>query len=320
MAARKFQSETIRAFAPATVANVACGFDVFGMALEQPGDEVELTLNNSGEVRICAITGDNGLLPLEVHRNTAGVAITSLLRYLQENTGAEIILHKKLPSGSGMGSSASSAAAALVAANEALGNPLTRKDLIPFAMEAERVACGSAHADNVAPALLGGFVLVRDPAEPDLIEIPLPPDLYCVVVHPRTEIPTREARLALKQHVRLTDAVTQWANTAALIAGFFRQDYQLIARSLKDVVAEPVRSVFIPGFGSVREAALQAGALGCSISGSGPAIFALCKGSRCAENVAIEMQHAFLKAGLNSTPYISALPAPGASIITRTSD
>lgn len=311
------KSETIRAFAPATVANVACGFDVFGMAINGPGDEVSVTINKTGKIVITDITGVDGL-PIDAEQNTAGVAVTAYLKRVQPGVGADIQIYKKLPVGSGMGSSAASAAAALVAVNHALGNRLTRHELLPFAMEAERVACGSAHADNVAPALLGGFVLVRDHRVPDVINLPLPPDLMCVTVYPQIELHTREARKALRSGIKLTDAVKQWANTAAFVAGLLRHDYDLIGRSMEDVVAEPVRSIFIPGFAEVKAAAIRAGALGCSISGSGPALFALCKGNHVAHRVALAMQSAFQAIGLSHLSYISTLPAQGARILTNT--
>lgn len=311
------KSKIIRAFAPATVANVSCGFDVFGLALNEPGDEVEVTLNRTGKIVITGIRGVHGL-PLDAGKNTAGVAVGAFLQKVQPDVGAEILIHKGLPVGSGMGSSAASAAAALMAVNYGLGSPLMPKDLITFAMEAERVACGSAHADNVAPALLGGFVLVRDHQVPDVISLPLPPDLICVTVYPQIELHTREARKALRSNIRLEDAVRQWANTAAFVAGLLRHDYELIGRSMEDVVAEPVRSIFIPGFAEVKTAAIRAGALGCSISGSGPAIFALCRGKRVAQHVAEAMRLAFTAIGLPHSCYTAELPANGARIISNT--
>jgi homoserine kinase len=305
----------IRAFAPATVANVSCGFDVFGLALQQPGDEVELKLNETGHVTIHSITGDNGMLPREAQLNTCSVAVQHYLRQVNPHLGAEIVLHKKLPLGSGMGSSAASAAAALIAVNHALGNPLSRKDLLPFALESERIACGAAHADNVAPALLGGFVLIRDKATLDIIHIPVPRELRCVVIHPHIEIKTSDARQAMRKSISLGDAVKQWGNTAALIAGMMKDDYELIGRALVDVVAEPVRSLFIPGYDSVKHAALQAGALGCGISGSGPSLFALCRGDAVAKCVAQAMTEAFTAMRLKSDAHRSEINATGACIL-----
>lgn len=308
---------TIRAFAPATVANVACGFDVFGLALEHPGDEVELRLNNTGKVVITQMTGNTAALPADAKHNTAAIAVTALLNALQNGYGAELVLHKGLPLASGMGSSAASAVAALVAANAALGDPLSRKALIPFAMEAERQACGAAHADNIAPALLGGFVLVRDAAQLDVLQLPVPASLTCAVVHPHIEINTRDARRALKPAVKLRDAVQQWANTAALVAALYEQDYALLGRALSDAVAEPVRALFIPGFTQAKQAALQAGALGCSISGSGPAMFALCKGHEQAHRVCKALQQAFVATGLSCDGWVSAINTEGARVLNQ---
>ncbi|MBL7842730.1 MAG: homoserine kinase [Cyclobacteriaceae bacterium] len=306
----------IKAFAPATVANVSCGFDVFGFALHQPGDEVEIKLNDSGTVTITEITADNNLLPHEAHLNTCGVAVQHFLKATNPSYGAEIKLNKKLPLGSGMGSSAASAVAALVAINHATGNRLSRKELLPFAIEAERIACGSAHADNVAPCLLGGFVLIRDKETLDIINIPTPSDLLAVVIHPHIEIKTSDARQAMRKTLSLSDAVKQWGNTAGLVAGLMKADYDLIGRSLEDVVAEPVRSIFIPGYYQVKQAALRAGALGCGISGSGPSVFALCSGEVNAHVVSNAMQAAFQDIKLKSDKYISGINSVGAQVLS----
>lgn len=306
----------IKAFAPATVANVSCGFDVFGFALYQPGDEVEVRLNDSGIVTISQISGDNNSLPREAHLNTCGVAVQQFLQATNLSYGAEIKLNKKLPLGSGMGSSAASAVAALVAINHATGNKLSRKELLPFAIEAERIACGSAHADNAAPSLLGGFVLIRDKETLDVINIPTPSDLFAVVIHPHIEIKTSDARQALRKTLNLNDAVKQWGNTAALVAGLMKDDYELIGRSLEDAVAEPVRSIFIPGYYQVKQAAIQAGALGCGISGSGPSVFAWCKGKENALIVASAMQATFQDIKLISDKYISKINSVGAQVLS----
>lgn len=306
-----------KAFAPATVANVSCGFDVFGFALQQPGDEVELRLNNSGKVTLLDITGRGEQLPRDAFQNTAGIAVKHFLNEHYPSHGAEIILHKNLPLGSGMGSSAASAVAALVAVNHAAGNQLSRMALLPYAMEAERVACGAAHADNVAPALLGGFVLIRDKKTLDIITLDVPDELYAVVVHPHIELKTSDARQALRTTLSLTDAITQWGNTAALVAGLAQSDFELIGRAMCDVVAEPVRANFIPGYHSVKQAALKANALGCGISGSGPSVFALCKGELCATQVMNAMQQSFASVPLNSDGYVSAINKKGASIHTH---
>ncbi|MBT1702403.1 homoserine kinase [Chryseosolibacter indicus] len=307
----------IRAFAPATVANVSCGFDVLGFAVDQPGDEVEIALNASAEVVIKSIVGDKGRLPLQADKNTAGVAVMSLLNALGLKQGVEITLYKNLPLGSGMGSSAASAVAALIGINYLLGEPFQKKDLLPFAMEAERVACGAAHADNVAPSLLGGVVLVRGYDPLDVVDIPLSGQLYCTLAHPNIELKTEDSRQVLRQNIPLKDAITQWGNIAGLVAGLMKPDYDLIGRSLKDVVAEPIRSLLIPGFNEIKDAAVKEGALGCGISGSGPTLFALSKNYSTADRVGRAMQLQFLKHKLNSEFYVSEVNRKGAYVIAE---
>src|SRR6478735_9688689 len=257
--------KTVKAFAPATVANVCCGFDILGFSVDSPGDDVILTLRDEPGVVVKKIIGDNGRLPLEASKNTSSVAVQSFLNALGSNAGIEIELHKNLPLGSGMGSSAASAVAALVGVNHLFGNPFTREQLIPHAMEAERIACGSAHADNVGPSLLGGFVLVRDYHPLDVVRVPLTAKLFCTLVHPHLELKTEDSRRVLKPTISLKDAITQNGNTAGLMVGLMSSDYDLIGRSLHDVIAEPIRSVFIPGFEEIRKQVLDAGALGFGI-------------------------------------------------------
>ncbi len=307
--------KTIRAFAPATVANVSCGFDVLGFAVEQPGDEVTLTLNKSTEVTITKIEGDSGRLPLEAAKNTAGVAVLSFLKALDRTDGVAITLKKNLPLGSGMGSSAASAVAALVGINHLLGEPFSKRELLPFAMEAERVACGSAHADNVAPSLLGGFVLIRDYEPLDVVNIPTPDNLYCTLIHPQLELKTQDSRQVLRSSIPLKDAITQWGNIAGLVAGLMKPDYGLIGRSLKDVIAEPVRSLLIPGFDIIKEKAVEAGALGCGISGSGPTIFALSTELELAKRIGKSVQQEFSKIKLASEIFVSRINNRGAVVI-----
>lgn len=306
--------EEIRVFAPATVANVACGFDIFGFALEAPGDEVLVRLSPHPGVRL-KVKGNGVTLPLDPSKNTAGVSVIKLLEHLQSKQGFEIELHKKMPLGSGLGSSAASAAGSVFAANVLLGKPLAAKELIPFAMESERVACGSAHADNVAPALLGGFVVIRSYEPLDIIEIPLKADFHCAVLHPHIEVNTALARKMLKQDVPLSELVKQSGNVAGLIAGLMQGDYALIGRCLEDVVVEPVRSTLIPGFAVIKSAALQAGALGCSISGSGPSMFAITQEKKTAEHVGLAMQRACQEQSVASSLYVSALNKQGPKII-----
>ncbi len=306
--------KTVKAFAPATVANVCCGFDILGFAVDSPGDEVILTERDEPGVVVKRIVGDGGRLPLHSNQNTASVAVQSFLNAIDSNIGIEIELFKHLPLGSGMGSSAASAVAALVGINHLLGNPMTREQLIPHAMEAERIACGSAHADNVGPSLLGGFVLVRDYHPLDVVKIPVAANLFCTLVHPQIELKTEDARRVLKSSVELKDAITQSGNTAGLMVGLMSGDHSLISRSLKDVIAEPVRSVFIPGFEPVRNEAIKAGALGCGISGSGPTMFALSASHEIASAVGEVMQMQFLKYHLKSEAYMSRINLEGAKV------
>ena len=307
--------KSIKALAPATVANVSCGFDIFGFAVEAPADEVIVTLTNKPGVVIKQITGDDGRLPLDSSRNTSGVAVHAFLNEIGSNQGVEIILHKKLPLGSGMGSSAASSAAALVAINHLFDNPFTREQLLPFAMEAERIACGSAHADNVAPSLLGGFVLIRSYAPLDVTKIPTPPGLYCTLVHPHIELKTEDSRRVLKSSIQMKDAITQWGNIAGLVVGLMKPDFSLITRSLQDVIAEPVRSVLIPGFDSIKATSIQNGALGSGISGSGPTIFSLSSDAMTDEKVGEEIQRQFVSMKLKSDVYVSKINQTGARIV-----
>lgn len=305
----------LRVFAPATVANVACGFDIFGFALEMPGDEVIVRLKSSPGVTVSKVTGDRGALSLDAEKNTAGVSVIKLLEFLNSRQGIEIELHKKMPLGSGLGSSAASAAGSVFAANTLLGSPLSSKELIPFAMEAERIACGSAHADNVAPALLGGFVLIRGYHPLDIIEIPLKIDLYCAVLHPKIEIRTEMARHILKKEISLNQLVIQSGNAAGLIVGLLQGDTGLISRSLEDVVVEPTRSTLIPGFSEMKSAAMEEGALGCSISGSGPSLFALTRDKHQAEKVGLALTKACHQKGLDCDLYISSINKQGPKIL-----
>jgi homoserine kinase len=307
--------KSIRASAPATVANVSCGFDIFGFAVEAPADEVVITLTEAPAVTITKITGDEGRLPLEAEKNTAGVGVQAFLRHINSPYGAEIVLNKYLPLGSGMGSSAASSAAALIAINHLHGNPLKREELLPFAMEAERIACGSAHADNVAPSLLGGFVLIRGYQPLDVTSIPTPAGLYCTLVHPHLELKTEDSRRVLKPTIPIRDAITQWGNIAGLVVGLMKPDFGLISRSLHDVVAEPIRSVLIPGFDNIKKEALAAGALGCGISGSGPTIFTLSTELPAAYRVGDLIQQQFAQYKLKSDVFVSRVNNVGARIM-----
>ncbi|WP_338394706.1 homoserine kinase [Fulvitalea axinellae] len=305
----------IKVFAPATVANVACGFDVLGFAIDSPGDEVELTKSDTGEVRITKIIGDGGKLPTDADKNTAGVVVKAFLEAIGSKQGIDIVLHKHMPLGSGMGSSAASSAAAVYAANKLMGSPLSDLEILPFAMEGERIACGSAHADNVAPSLLGGFTLIRSYSPLDVVKIDVPDELFATVVHPKIVVNTKDARKILKGQVPLDKAIRQWGNVGALIAGLLQKDYGLISRSLEDVIIEPVRSLLLPGFDEAKQAALEAGALGFGISGSGPSLFSLNRGKKTAETVAHAIKSVYDGLGIETDLFVSAVNQQGPSII-----
>ncbi|GJM27661.1 MAG: homoserine kinase [Cyclobacteriaceae bacterium] len=307
---------SVKIFAPATVANVTCGFDILGFAVHQPGDEVTLKRKDSPGIIIQEIKGDGGLLPRDINKNTASVAIKAYLDHLKLDCGIEIFLEKKMPLGSGLGSSAASAVAAVFGVNELIGRPLSPMELLPFAMQGEFEACGEAHADNVAPALLGGFVLIRSYNPLDVVKIDAPKDLFASIVHPQIEIATKDARSILKKSLLLKDAVTQWGNVAGLITGLIKEDYDLISRSMEDVIVEPVRSMLIPGFDQVKSAALNAGALGCGISGSGPSIFSLSRSSETATKVANEMEACFKQLDIICDVFISPVNQEGPLIIS----
>jgi len=254
-------------------------------------------------------------LPLDADQNTVSLVIKEYLTHIGSDQGLDIELTKKMPLKSGLGSSAASSVVGVYALNELLGKPLPVKELLPFAMEGERLACGSAHADNVAPALLGGFVLVRSYDPLDVVKLPTPENLWATIIHPQIEVKTKDARSILRQKVELKDAVVQWGNVGGLVAGILMKDYALIGRSLQDVIVEPVRSILIPGFYEVKEAAINAGALGSSISGSGPSIFALSKGDKTATLVADAIRNVYSKTGLKFDIHISKINNDGIKII-----
>jgi homoserine kinase len=305
----------IKVFAPASVANVACGFDIFGFAVDNPGDEITLLKNDLNTLVIKDIEGDAGRLPREVDRNTSTIAIQKFLEHIGSTQGFDVYLKKLMPLGSGMGSSAASAVAGVFAANEILGRPLAKAALLPFAMEGERIACGSAHADNVGPSLMGGFVVIRSYQPLDIVQLNTPDELYATIVHPEVEVNTKDARNILKREVSLKNTITQMGNVAGLVAGLMKPDYDLISRSLVDVIIEPIRSILIPQFDEVKAAALANGALGCSISGSGPAMFALCRNQETAQKVGLAMQQGFANAQIGSKCYVSTINTNGPVVL-----
>lgn len=304
----------VRAYAPATVANVGCGFDTFGFAIECPGDYVTAWFAPEKGVYLTGIDGDNKALPAAADKNTAGIAVKALLDYLGESRGINLYLQKRMPFGSGMGSSAASAAAAAVAANELLGKPFTKKELLPFVVAGEEYACGSPHSDNAAPSLLGGFVVIREKNE--VSQIPVPDRLNCILVHPHCQILTSQARAILPEKVPLKDAQRQWSNTANLVVALYQGNLELFGRCLEDLIIEPVRSALIPGFHEVKETALAAGALGCGISGSGPSVFAFTDNEKAGGKIGKAMQKVFKEtAKLESDMYISPINKTGAQIV-----
>lgn len=304
------------AFAPATVSNVACGFDVLGFALDEPGDEVTARLTDGG-VTIDDILGDNGRLPRAAARNTAGVAALALLTKLGERRGVALTIRKGLPLSSGLGGSAASAAAAVVAVDALVGANSSAETLIACALEGERLGAGSAHADNIAPSICGGFVLVRRASPPDVLRLPVPKGLTAVVVHPDLEIETARARALLGDTVPLADAVRQWANMGALVHGLHCGDFAVISRALEDTIAEPRRASLVPGLAIIKRAAADAGALGSGLSGSGPSLFALCENESIARRVADAMTAA-VRAQIGGEPqtYVSAIASRGARVLS----
>ena len=305
--------EEIKLFCPATIANLSCGFDVLGLCLDTAGDETIVRKTAEKGVRITKIVGAD--LPLETEKNVSGVAALAMLETLDVDCGFEIEIYKNIKAGSGIGSSAASSAGAVFGINELLGRPYSRKDLVQFAMQGEKLASGNAHADNVAPALLGGFTLVRSYSPLDIIRIDSPEELFATVVHPQIELKTSDARSVLKQTVSLKSAIMQWGNVGGLIAGLYTKDYDLIGRSLHDEIVEPLRSVLIPGFDLIKQTALENGALGSGISGSGPSIFALSRGKDTADQIAKAMSEVYEKMNLPYEIHVSKINPDGVRII-----
>ena len=303
----------IKIFCPATIANLSCGFDVLGLCLATAGDEMIIRKSDIKGIRITKIVGAD--LPLETEKNVSGVAALAMLEEVETEFGFEIEIYKNIKAGSGIGSSAASSAGAVFGINELLGRPFTRKELVKFAMQGEKLASGNAHADNVAPCLLGGFTLVRSSNPLDIIKIDSPSELYATVVHPQIELKTSDARSVLKQTVSLKSAITQWGNVGGLVAGLYTNDYELIGRSLHDEIIEPIRSMLIPGFDLIKKTAYENGALGSGISGSGPSIFALSKGKDTAEKIANAMSKVYDEMNLPYEIHVSQVNPDGVSII-----
>lgn len=310
---------SVKAFAPASVANVSCGFDVLAFAIHGPGDIVELSTRDKPGVEIAEIEGDRGLLPKNPPiDNTAGRAAIAMIEDLgiAEKVGFSIRIKKMMPLGSGMGSSAASSVAAVVALNELLDNPYKKGDLLQFAMQGELAASGSPHADNVSASLMGGFTLVRSQNPLDIVKLHVPEGLIAAVFHPNISISTKNTRLILRKSVQMSQAVQQWGNVGGLIAGFYTEDFDLISRSMTDHIVEPARSILIPGFDEMKESAMEKGALGFSISGAGPSVFALCRSEEDAHSIRKEIERILDTFSLTVDSYISPINMEGSKPVT----
>ena len=303
----------IKIFTPATVANISCGFDILGLCLDTVGDEMIVREVPEKGIRLTKITGQE--LPLETHKNVAGVAGLALLEQADASVGYEIEIYKKIKPGSGIGSSAASAAGAVFAINELLGKPFSKQELIYFAMQGEKLASGTEHADNVSPALLGGFTLVRSYHPLDVLKINSPNDLYVTIIHPQIEVKTSDSRAVLKNQVSLNKMVIQMGNFGGLISGLFTNDYDLIGRSLHDEIIEPNRLVLIPEFNKIKKGVIQAGALGAGISGSGPSIFALSKGKETANIVGETMAEIYNTTDIDYDIHVSKINQQGIKML-----
>ncbi|MFT3681131.1 MAG: homoserine kinase [Ferruginibacter sp.] len=302
----------VKVHAPGTVANLVCGFDILGLCLNDPNDLMEVKLLD--EKKIIIHSADGYPLPSDPAQNTAGAPLIEMIEEVEGNVGFEVTIHKKIKPGSGIGSSAASAAGAVVAANHLLGNIFSKEDLVRFAMFGEKVATGVKHADNIAPGIYGGITLIRSIFPLDIVSIPAPA-LYVTVVHPQIEVKTKDARQILRKEVLLKDAIKQWGNIAGLVAGFIKNDLDLIGRSLEDVIIEPVRSILIPGFDEVKNRCKEAGALGGGISGSGPSLFMLSKDESAAHAVEDVMKDIYNKIGLDFHTHVTTINMEGVKIV-----
>lgn len=307
--------ERIKLFTPATVANLSCGFDVLGCCLDGVGDEMIISENSEKTLRITKITGQD--LPMAIDENVAGVSAKALLNELGENRGFDIEIKKNIKAGSGIGSSAASAAGSVFGINKLLGEPFTPNELIKFAMQGERLASGNAHADNVAPALLGGFSLVKSYAPLEVLALPSLPELRVLILHPLIELKTLDSRSIIRQNVELKKAISQWGNLAAFISALYTEDYGLLGRSLKDEIIEPVRSMLIPYFDQLQALSKSKGALGFGISGSGPSVFVMCKGDEIADKIKTEFQEFYQDKNIDFDLHLSKINSQGIKILNR---
>lgn len=313
---RSHRTEEARAFAPASISNIGCGYDVFGMALDGSGDVVSARLTEGRGIVSLSITGDGGRLPTDPSQNSAAVAAEAVLAKVGTRTGLALALHKGVPLASGLGGSAASAVAGAVAADAVLSGGLDQVALLECALQGEQQGSGATHPDNAAPALAGGFVLVPPGKPSRIVHVPLPPELAVAVARPHLEVETARARVLLGDTIALSAGVRQWGNAAGLVAALYEQDWELIGRCIADAVAEPVRAALVPGFETVRRRALESGAAGAGLSGSGPSVFAICRGMAVARPVAAAMASAFRsEAGVDADVIVSPGAAVGARVL-----
>jgi homoserine kinase len=305
--------DEIKVYAPATVSNVGPGFDLLGFALEAPGDE--LIVRRNGTTKLVLYNESDFELPTDPEQNVAAVAAASFLRALHSYEGFDLVFTRKINPGSGVGSSAASCVAAVVGINEILGSPFDTEELISYALEGEQLASGSLHADNIAPALLGGITLIRSYDPLDIKHIPYPDDLWCAVIHPQLEIKTAESRKLIPDTIPLKTALQQCGNLAGLVAGLTTGDYPLIGRSVNDLFAEPHRTHQLPDYADLKASALDAGSVGTGLSGSGPSVFSLCRGEAMATEVGGAMQEHFTKRKIESRIYLSRISPDGCKLI-----
>lgn len=306
----------VRVFAPGSVSNIGCGYDVFGVALEGPGDIVTARLADGEGVVSVTVSGDGGRLPTDPARNCAAVAAQAVAEQIGAPVGMALEVRKGLPLASGLGGSAASAAAGAVAADALLNGGLDQATLLECVLAGERHGSGASHADNAAPALVGGFVLVLPEAPLRIVPLPVPADLVVAVVRPHLEVETAKARALLGEAIALSAAVRQWGNTAGLVAGLYEEDWELLERCIDDAVAEPVRTQLVPGFQAAKRGALAAGAAGAGLSGSGPSVFAICRGRRSAQRAGQAMADAFrTEAGVAADVIVSPPNPRGARVL-----
>lgn len=310
----EFFGRKIVIHAPATIANLVCGFDVLGVALNEPYDIMEVTLSRERGLRITHVDDYN--LPLIPDKNVAGVSLLAMMEELDQQFGFDITIEKRIKPGSGLGSSAASAAGIVVAVNHLLNNRFSNNDIVRFAMAGEKLASGVKHADNISPCILGGITLIRSAFPLDIISLPFP-ELYITVVHPQIEVKTSDARDILRKEVLLKDAIKQWGNIAGLVAGLVSKDYDLIARSLVDVIIEPVRSMLIPEFNKIKSECIAAGAIGGGIAGSGPSVFMFSKDIVTARSVETIIKIIYERVGLAYYTYVTTINPLGVKIVSR---